>query len=102
MKAAPDLHDFTAIGRLLDMDADEARAMVERWQDTDGYRGPEFSMRYDEVARKTGVSESTLRSRVHDGFYVEGVDYVREGPRTVFFSRRVLKREAERRPRRAS
>lgn len=97
MKPAPDLHDYTAIARLLDMPPDEARAMVERWQDTDGYRGPEFAMRYDEVACKTGVSESTLRSRVASGYYVEGVDYLREGPRTVWFSRRVLKRERQRR-----
>lgn len=92
MTREPDIHDYTAIGRLLGISADQARTMVERYQETDGYQ-PEFCLRYDEVAAATGVPVSTLRSRVASGYYAEGVDYLREGPRTVWFSRRVLRRD---------
>lgn len=93
MSRSPDVHDYTTIGRLLGMSSDNAQLMIERWQDSDGCVGPEFSLSEAEVAIRLGRPTATMRSRRKRGQYVENVDYRRVSPRRVLYSRRVLKRE---------
>lgn len=91
MKSLPDTHSLIAASRLLDVEFDWLVRQVERYVETDGYTGPDFDLDYHAASRLTGVPVATLRTRVHRGQYVEGRDYVRKGPRTVYFSRRIIK-----------
>jgi hypothetical protein len=93
----PDVHDYTAVGRLLGMSADQARVMHERYQDSEGYPGPEFCMSEHETAVKIGRPDATMRSRRRRGQYLEGVDYIMRSPQRPLYSRRVLAAELRRR-----
>lgn len=89
----PDPVAVQAACRLLDVKQDDLERFLEVERITGGSVGARFSLSYSEVSRLTGVSEATLRQRVHSGTYVEGVDYQRRGPRTVRFSARVVGKE---------
>jgi hypothetical protein len=91
-----DDHALIAASRLLDVPTEYLERVVERYRETDGWKGPEFDLDYERAERLTGVAKTTLRARVHRGYYVEGADYIRKGPRTVRFSRRIVQQERER------
>jgi len=91
----PDRTAIDASARLLDVQADALERFVETYRLGDGYIGPQFSLSYAEASRITGVAQATLRQRVRSGYYVEGRDYIRKGPRTVRLSRRIIGMERE-------
>lgn len=104
MSPFPDDHAIVAASRLIDVQPDALERFLEAYRDTDGYVGPEFGLKgYPDAVEFLGrngydVSPATLRGRMHrGGFYVEGVDYLRKGARTVVFSRRILARERQHR-----
>lgn len=94
-KPFPDPVAVQAACRLLDVERESLERFLEVDRLTGGSVGARFTLSYSEVSRLTGVSEATLRQRVHSGTYVEGVDYQRRGPRTVRFSARVVGRERD-------